>query len=172
MGKRESTTHGFKHAASFLQSNLRRVGESRGFSTSKILTRWEEIAGSDLSKVSRPIDVKFTADGFGATLRILVSGAHAPMIEMQKEGLKQRVNEVYGFNAISRIRFTQTAAEGFTDGMASFLTESTTPSEKKVDPKVTKKVRKFTNDIQDDKLRSVLDLLGTSVLTQDKGKKT
>ncbi len=172
MSKRESTTHGFKHAASFLRSDLRRVGESRGFSTSEILTRWEEIAGPDLSKVSRPVDVKFTADGFGATLRILVSGAHAPLIEMQKEGLRQRVNQIYGFNAISRIRFTQTAAEGFSNGVAAFLTESSTEIAKKVDPTVTKKVRKFTNDIQDLRLRGALELLGTSVLSHNKEKET
>lgn len=59
-------------------------------------------------------------EGMGASLTLLVSGAMAPMVEMQKEQLRDRVNAVYGYAAISRILLTQTAATGFAEGQASF----------------------------------------------------
>ena len=39
---------------------------------------------------------------------------------MQKVQLRERVNAVYGYNAIARIRITQTAAAGFSEGQADF----------------------------------------------------
>jgi hypothetical protein len=42
------------------------------------------------------------------------------MLEMQKEILRARVNACYGYNAIARIRITQTAPTGFAEGQAAF----------------------------------------------------
>ena len=42
------------------------------------------------------------------------------MLEMEKEHLREKVNAVYGYNAIARIRITQTASTGFAEGQADF----------------------------------------------------
>ena len=42
------------------------------------------------------------------------------MLEMQKEQLRAKVNAVYGYNAIARVRITQTAATGFAEGKVAF----------------------------------------------------
>ena len=45
MADRRSSTKGFKQTSSLLTSRIRDASESRGFSQSRILTHWEEIAG-------------------------------------------------------------------------------------------------------------------------------
>ena len=93
--------------------------ETRGFAVSRVLTRWAEIAGEDIAAIARPVEVSYGRQGFGATLTVLTTGAQAPMLEMQKEVLRERVNAAYGYNAIARIRLTQTAPPGFAEGQAS-----------------------------------------------------
>ncbi|MEO0391572.1 MAG: DciA family protein [Pseudomonadota bacterium] len=120
MPPRRSTTKGFKHTASLLTQRIRAGAESRGFAESRLLTRWDEIAGADIAAIARPVNVSYGRGGMGATLTLLTTGAQAPMLEMQKDTLRARVNSTYGYNAISRIRITQTAPTGFSEGQAQF----------------------------------------------------
>ena len=76
---------GFKQTSALLQSHIRKLGESRGFAQPRVLTHWREIVGEDLADVTYPTEVSYAKQGFGGTLTILTMGAHAPMIEMQKE---------------------------------------------------------------------------------------
>ena len=65
--------------------------------------------------------VREHADGLAAVVvEPLVQGAAGPMVEMQKEKLRERVNAIYGYNAMSRILLTQTAPIGFAEGQAQF----------------------------------------------------
>ena len=109
MKRRSTTTYGFKRTASLLEGRIRRAGESRGFAVTRLLTHWDEIAGPDLAAMARPVEVKYGRQNFGATLTLLTDGARAPLVEMQKEQLRQKVNAAYGYNAIAKIRITQTA---------------------------------------------------------------
>jgi hypothetical protein len=94
-------------------------GRDARLRVSRLLTHWAEIAGEDIARVTQPVEVSY-GKGFGATLTLLCPGAHAPMIEMQKERLREKVNACYGYNAISRIRITQTARSGFAEPQADF----------------------------------------------------
>jgi hypothetical protein len=120
MAPRRATTKGFKRTASLLTGRIRAASESRGFAQSRLLTDWTEVAGADVAAVSRPVEVSYGRGGMGATLTLLTTGAQAPMLEMQKDQLRQKVNAVYGYNAIARIRITQTAATGFSEGRVAF----------------------------------------------------
>ena len=111
---------GFAPTAKFVSADIRKAGEKRGFAETRVLTHWAEIVGDEVASISRPVDVRFSRGAFGATLRVLTTGANAPMLEMQKERLRERVNAVYGFNAISKVRITQTAPTGFSDGRVEF----------------------------------------------------
>ncbi|MBT26349.1 MAG: RNA-binding protein, partial [Rhodobacteraceae bacterium] len=109
MAARYSTTKGFARTSALLQSRIRKAGESRGFAVTRLLTHWPEVVGEDIAAIARPVDVKYgRSGGFGATLTLLTTGAQAPMLEMQKDQIRQKVNGVYGYNAIARIRITQT----------------------------------------------------------------
>lgn len=164
---------GFRRVAPMIATEIRKAGESRGFSVSRILTHWDEVAGPNLASVTRPVDVRYGRQGFGATLTVLTTGSMAPMVEMQKEALRERVNQCYGYAAISQIRVTQTAATGFAEGQAQFgraaKAQPVIP-----DPGVTSKAEGLADGIDDGALRDALAALGTSILSKSnlsKGKK-
>ncbi|WP_370576473.1 DUF721 domain-containing protein [Paracoccus sp. MC1854] len=110
---------GFEPAASLVAPEVRKTAEKRGFAVARLLTDWPEIVGPETAAHTRPVKVSH-GKGFGATLTLLTDGAHAPLVQMQLPRLRERVNAVYGFNAIARIVVTQTAAQGFAGGQAQF----------------------------------------------------
>ena len=108
---------GFRTAASLVERRIRDAGQARGFSVMRLLTHWAEIVGEDLARMSRPGKVSH-GRGFGATLTLVCSGAAAPLVQMQAPRIVERVNACYGYRAISHVRVTQTAAEGFAEPQA------------------------------------------------------
>lgn len=110
---------GFEAAATLVAPQIKTGAESRGFAIARLLTNWAEIAGADTAAHTRPVRISH-GRGMGATLTVLTDGAHAPLVQMSLPMLRERVNAVYGFNAISRITVTQTAPQGFAEGQAAF----------------------------------------------------
>jgi len=96
--------------------------------------------------------------GFGATLTLLTTGAFAPIVEMQKERLREKVNAVYGYNAVSRIRITQTAATGFAEAQAAFEPKAADPS-----AEVVADARRDVQGVENDALRDALEALGQNI---------
>lgn len=169
MNKRSSTTRGFKRTASVLSEQIRRAGESRGFAVAKLLTHWEEIAGANLASVARPVSVSYAKSGFGATLTVLTTGPHAPVVEMQKETLRARVNAVYGYNAISRVRVTQTASTGFAEGQADFSYAPKAPSSgMEIKSDIREEAASLAGPVANTQLREALERLGQNVLSKSK----
>lgn len=157
---------GFEPAFGLMAREVRQAGEARGFAVAKLLTHWEEVAGKDLAAVTRPVKVGYGREGFGATLTLLVRGAAAPVVEMQKETLRARVNAVYGYNAIARILLTQTAATGFAEGQAQFAPAPKAPPPP--DPALEAEARARAEGVADEGLRAALERLGQNILTRRK----
>jgi len=145
---------GFEPAAGLLKDRIRTAGETRGFAVTRLLTSWAEIVGDDVARAARPIKVGYSRDGLGATLTLLTTGAAAPMLEMQKPKIKERVNACYGYSAISRIVITQTAPTGFSEGQIAF--SPAPPMPKPVDPAIAAKASLVTSSVCDDTLRAAL----------------
>lgn len=170
--RKRKGSRGFARAGSLVTDQLREAGASRGFAVSRLLTHWEEIAGPDIAAISRPVDVKHGRGvGLGGTLTLLTTGAHAPMLEMQKETLRARVNACYGYAAIASIRLTQTAATGFAEGRASFTHAPSRATPRAPDPQVVAQASDVVADVADDRLRQALEKLGQNVLTRDRNRK-
>ncbi|MEX0368691.1 MAG: DUF721 domain-containing protein [Ruegeria sp.] len=167
MPPRRSTTRGFKRTATLLNDQIRRAGESRGFAVSRLLTHWAEVVGQDIAAIARPVNVGYGRGGFGATLTVLTTGPQAPMLEMQKEQLRAKVNAVYGYNAISRVRITQTAPTGFAEGQASFE-HKPKPAKPEIAPEIAVEASKAAGDVHDTDLRAALERLGRNVLSKQK----
>ena len=167
MAKRPSTTRGFKRTASLLSDRIRRAGESRGFAVSRLLTHWADIVGPEIAGIARPVNIGYGRGGLGATLTVLTTGPQATMLEMQKEKLREKVNAVYGYNAISRVRITQTAPEGFHEGQALFEQAPKTV-EQTPDPQILRAAARAAGPVENDDLRSALERLGQNVLSKPK----
>ncbi|MCE8507098.1 DUF721 domain-containing protein [Ruegeria pomeroyi] len=167
MASRRSSTRGFKRTASVLGDQIRRAGETRGFAVGRVLTHWAEIVGQDLAAIARPVNIGYGKGGFGATLTVLTTGAQAPMLEMQKEQLRERVNAAYGYNAISRVRITQTAPVGFAEGQATFdhrpKTATSVPR-----PEIVAEAAQVADGAKDEDLRAALERLAQNVLSRQK----
>jgi hypothetical protein len=163
---RRTTTKGFARTASLLTGKIRKVSEGRGFAQSRLLTNWAEVAGEEAAAISRPVEVSYGRGGMGATLTLLTTGANAPVLEMQKEQLRARVNAVYGYNAIARVRVTQTAATGFAEGRVAFE-HAPKKADPAPDPAIRAKATQTASSIGDESLRDALARLGENILNKN-----
>ncbi len=156
---------GFERASGLLSSRIRSVGETRGFAVAKLLTHWADIVGDETARSAHPVKVHYGRGGLGATLTVLTTGAMAPILEMQKERIREKVNACYGYSAISTIRLTQTSATGFAEGQAAFKGKPDTP---KITKETCARATDLSQGVQDEKLRQALEALGQNVLTRTK----
>lgn len=166
MAKRCTTTYGFSRAAKLLQGRIRKAAEGRGFAQTQVLTHWEEIAGTEVSAIARPVEVSYSKGGFGGTLTLLTTGAHAPQVEMRKEEIRARINAVYGYNAISRVRVTQTAATGFSEGRVDFTHRPRQAGPATPSPQVQDEARAVAEGVGDADLRAALERLAANVISK------
>ncbi|WGH77343.1 DUF721 domain-containing protein [Jannaschia ovalis] len=158
---------GPRRVSTLVARDIGRMGESRGFSETRLLTHWAEIAGPDVAAISRPVKVAFPRGGIGAVLTLLTTGAQAPMLEMKLPALREKVNACYGYNAISRIAITQTAPTGFAEGQAAFTPK---PKPKPApDPALRDAARKTAAGVSDDGLRSSLERLAENIISRPRG---
>ena len=155
---------GFEPAFGLMKDAVRSAGESRGFAVARLLTHWAEAVGEEMARRTRPVKIGYGKGGMGATLTLLVRAAEAPMVQMALPQLKDRVNAVYGYAAISHIHLTQTAATGFAEGQAEF-TPAPKPA-KHPDPAMTAKAHAVAEGVTDPSLRSALEQLAQNILTR------
>ena len=167
LGSYEKRRAGFRRTSLLVEKKLRSVGESRGFAITRLLTHWGEIVGAQAASVCTPIKISYAQKGFGASLVILTTGAQAQMLEMQLPQLREKVNACYGYNAISRIRITQTAPVGFSDGNAQFnVAPKRTVS--LPCPEMAAKASAIACDIKDEGLRAALAAFGENIMKHEK----
>ncbi len=160
----EHRMRGFEPAFGLMKESLRVAGEARGFAVARLLTHWAEVAGEEMARKTRPVKIGYGKGGMGATLTLLVKASEAPMVQMALPVLKERVNAVYGYNAISHIHLTQTAATGFAEGQAEFAPapKAATPP----DPAVVQRARATADGVADPGLRTALEQLAQNILTR------
>lgn len=75
-----------------------------GFVQHAIVSRWGEIVGERYARVSAPESIRFPqgqrAEG---VLSLIVSGAHAPMMQHIAPEIVERVNRFFGYPAVARL---------------------------------------------------------------------
>ena len=179
MARRATTTtagpparrqRGFERTGQLLQPRLKEAGEKRGFALTRLLTRWAEIVGPALAAHVRPVKVGYAGRDLGATLTVLTTGARAPEVEMQKERIRDKVNAVYGYAAIARVRVTQVAAQGFAEGAPDFHHAAPIPepgpnvAELSDDKRAA--IRDIAAGVESEALRAALEALAANVMTR------
>jgi hypothetical protein len=156
---------GFEPAAGLVKDKIRAAGESRGFAVARLVTHWSEVVGPEIAAHASPVKIGYGREGIGATLTLLVDGPMAPMIDLSRERIREKVNACYGYNAISRIHITQTAATGFAEGQAVFA-PAPKPARPQPSPEVTAKAHLATEGVADAGLRDALEELARNILTK------
>jgi hypothetical protein len=76
-----------------------------GFVQHAVVSRWSEIVGDHYARVSAPESIRFApgkrAEG---VLHLVVSGAHAPMMQHIAPEIVERVNRFFGYPAVARLQ--------------------------------------------------------------------
>lgn len=156
-----------RRVSTLVERDIRRMGEKRGFSETRLLTHWAEIAGAETAAICRPVKVGFPRGGFGAVLTLLTTGAQAPMLAMRLPQLREKVNACYGYAAISRIDITQTAPTGFAEGQAEFAPK---PRVRPAPgPEAEARARETAAGVGDDGLRASLERLALNIISKRRG---
>jgi len=155
---------GFEPASGLLKDRIRDAGEARGFAVTRLLTAWPEIVGEATARMTRPVKIGYAKGGFGATLTLLVQSAQAPMVQMQLPQIREKVNACYGYNAISRITLTQTAASGFAEGQAEFMPAPKAPPPP--DPAIRAEAARAASGVADESLRKALETITENFLSR------
>jgi hypothetical protein len=158
------TTRGFSRAATLMQTRIRSASEERGFAVTRLLTHWSEVVGEATAGIATPVNVSYGKGGMGATLTLLTTGAQAPMLEMQKEQIREKVNACYGYRAIARVRITQTAPTGFAEGRVAFVPAPKT--RKTPGPAACAEAETLADRVESNELRVALAALGANVLSK------
>ena len=156
--------HGFKKASVLLKRDIQKASESRGFAQSRVLTHWSEIVGEEISSVSVPTKVSYKTDGLGATLTILTSGSSGPILEMQKEFIRTKINAVYGYNAVQKIKITQSSPLALIRKNENPQSVISKKNKRKVE--ISTSLEKAVNEIDDKNLRQALEELAINVFTK------
>jgi hypothetical protein len=149
---------GFARASDAASSLLGRVGVRRGFAERKLIAEWRWIVGDDLAASCRPVRMSFRRGegAFGATLVVEAEGARAHEAQHLSERIVERVNQVYGYRAVSRLKVVQTSpGAGAMDRADTPRRGAATPMDLAPSPLISK--------VGDDALRLALARLEANV---------
>ena len=137
-----------------------------GFIQSSVVSRWPEIVGERYADVSLPEAIYFPrGKKEGGTLRLLVSGAHATMMQHVAPQIIERVNRFFGYQAVSQLRFSQGEIKPRpAREERAALPPSLPPSLRPVPIELGENLR----DIGDPELNRVLESLASSIARSDK----
>ena len=164
--KYERPRGGAARSISELMPEIGRAAFRRyGFIQSSVVSRWDEIVGSRYADVSLPESIRFPrGEKECGTLNLLVSGAHATMMQHIAPDIIERVNRFFGYNAVSQVRFRQGVIEKASDaGLSSTRRAVPPPSLKPVSIALGENLR----DIGDPELNRVLESLSAAIASTD-----
>ncbi|WP_234035775.1 DUF721 domain-containing protein [Erythrobacter insulae] len=134
-----------------------------GFVQSSVVTRWPEIVGPRHARVCSPEAIRFPpgekSDGI---LQLVVSPAHAPLIQQVTPEIMDRVNRFFGYRAVARVKIRQGAVKP----PHAQERAKPPPSLKPIPMELGDSLR----DIGDPELRKVLESLARSFENNDKEK--
>lgn len=128
-----------------------------GFTEQKILTQWPEIAGDVLGALTQPVRLSFSRGArSGGTLTLITDGAAALEVQHLAPMLIERINGVFGYPAVEKLKLVQGPLER--RAPAPRIPE---PSGAEIEA-----VAATLPPIEDDRLRRALARLGAAIKRQ------
>ncbi len=128
-----------------------------GFVQSSVVTRWPEIVGVAHARNCSPESIRFApgekSDGI---LQLVVTPAHAPLIQHVIPEIMERVNRFFGYRAVAKVKLRQGVVQR---PRANGPAPLAPPSLKSIPMELGDSLR----DIGDPELRAVLESLARSL---------
>ena len=171
--KTNRTGSGFKRTSTFISRLTQQGFEKKGFAQAKLLINWNETVGLDLCKFSKPVKITFPKSGLGATLTIEINGALGPELDMQKEIIKEKVNRIYGYKAVAKIKFRVSSCLGYVSSKKERLffnqvEKSSTDKKLRCNELAINSLMLQLSDVKDQKLRTSLKNLSNNFVNSRK----
>ncbi len=127
-----------------------------GFVQSSVVTRWPEIVGAAHARHCAPESIRFpVGEKSQGTLHLVVSPAHAPIIQHVIPEIIERVNRFFGYRAVAQVRMRQ----GVVAAPRGAQPAAAPPSLRPVPIELGDSLR----DVGDPELRAVLESLARSL---------
>jgi len=131
-----------------------------GFVQSSVVSRWGEIVGPAHARHCAPESIRFPpgekSDGI---LQLVVTPAHAPLIQHVIPEIMERVNQFFGYRAVARVKLRQGEVQPPSASDAQRPLRAAPPSLKPIPMELGDSLR----DIGDPELRTVLESLARSL---------
>lgn len=152
-----------KPLAELVRPTLAGALEAHGLAAADLLAHWPEIAGERLARHAVPVRLvraRATKDGAErqaqpATLLLQVDGAFAWEVEMAQAQIVERINAVYGWRCVGKLRLRQ--------GPVAAPTRPV-PTIAKLPDTQAAALRHELGGIEEEPLRASLERLGEAVL--------
>jgi hypothetical protein len=130
----------------------------QGFAARELVTRWTEIAGSDIAAHCEPLKMQWPRPVEGqplepATLVLRVEGPMALEIQHRSDVILERVNRFFGWSAVGRLALRQ----------GPLLRRQRSTSAHGPDVRKVEEVERTLSSVEDDELRAALARLGASI---------
>ena len=131
----------------------------------RIVNAWSDIVGQDLASKAQPVKINYRkpakkGDKPKASLDIAVSSADATLLHYQKDLILERINQIFGEQWITGIRFVQVPAN-FEPPKKQKVRKPLTSDEKNT-------LSGLLLDVEDEDIKTRLEKLGTAVLEESK----
>ncbi|WP_068075751.1 DUF721 domain-containing protein [Novosphingobium lentum] len=134
-----------------------------GFVQSSVVTRWPEIVGTSHAHHCAPESIRFPpGEKCDGIMELVVTPAHAPMIQHVIPEIIERVNRFFGYRAVARIKLRQGVVQAPKDTSGP---RTAPPSLRPIPMELGDSLR----DIGDPELRAVLESLARSMGTAADG---
>ena len=130
----------------------------QGFAARELVTRWADIAGTEIAAHSEPLKMQWPRPVEGqpqepATLILRVEGPAALEIQHSSDVILQRVNRFFGWSAVGKLAFRQAPL--------ARVRRPVRPGPP--DPKAVAKVAESLTGIEDEDLKTALARLGAAI---------
>ena len=130
----------------------------QGFAARELVTRWGEIAGSEVAAHSQPLKIQWPRPVEGqpqepATLVLRVEGPMALEIQHSSDVILQRVNRFFGWSAVGRLALRQ----------APLSRRDPPAASRAPDAEAVAEVAETLSAVEDEELRAALARLGASI---------
>lgn len=131
-----------------------------GFVQSSVVSRWPEIVGSAHARHCAPESIRFPpGEKSEGILQLVVTPAHAPMIQHVIPEIMERVNRFFGYSAVARVKLRQGEVQAPAAIDPARSARTAPPSLKPIPMELGDSLR----DIGDAELRTVLESLARSL---------
>lgn len=151
----------------------------------RLLSSWDEIMGQDLANKTQPVKLRYfkakiKSQKAKATLDIATSPADATILHYQKDLILERINQIFGEQWVTDIKFVPKASNdrpgsarnNGTSGARGVSAPSSLSQSRKMQKSLTVQEKELLldllHDIDDPDLRKRLESLGSAILKDQK----